>query len=568
MVFSPESDAPSSGTSGGNTGVAGARLANWRTWPSRAARSWRRSLQFRTVIVTLGLSLAAVLISSVYMSLSIGNDLFTSRVDQVQQESFRATTAAQNILDSSSEQDRAGIQQLMSAARTEIARASSSNLIAGYRAPGQEPSAVAPQDFESPQLNGVISDALRASVQKNPDEQWWQSVALPASDGGTAPGIVVGTEITLPEGSRYEIYIGYNLSDTEQTLLFVQRTLIIGGLAQLLLLGSVVWVVVRLVANPIRVAAETSQQLAAGELEVRIPERGEDELATLAQSFNGMADSLQKQIKELADLSQVQQRFVSDVSHELRTPLTTIRLAGDVLYDQRETFPPAMARTTELLHTQTQRFEILLADLLEISRYDAGSVQLEIEPSSLVHLAEDSIDGVAALAEQKGSEIRLVAPGGYSPVEMDPRRIRRVVRNLLGNAIEHGEGRPIVVTIDSNERAVALTVRDYGLGMTEEEAERVFDRFWRADPSRKRTIGGTGLGLAIALEDAQLHGGTLDLWTRVGGGSCFRLTLPRVRGGEFTVSPLPLPPADADGPEPPISRSSADAGTSATGERS
>ena len=568
MVFSPESDAPSPGTSGANAGVAGARLANWRTWPSRAARSWRRSLQFRTVIVTLGLSLAAVLISSVYMSLSIGNDLFSSRVDQVQQDSFRATTAAQNILDSSSEQDRAGIQQLMSAARTEIARASSSTLIAGYRAPGQQPSTVAPQDFESPQLNGVISDALRASVQKNPDEQWWQSVALPTSDGGTAPGIVVGTEITLPEGSRYEIYIGYNLNDTEQTLLFVQRTLVIGGLAQLLLLGSVVWVVVRLVANPIRVAAETSQQLAAGELEVRIPEKGEDELATLAQSFNAMADSLQKQIKELADLSQVQQRFVSDVSHELRTPLTTIRLAGDVLYDQRETFPPAMARTTELLHTQTQRFEILLADLLEISRYDAGSVQLEIEPSSLVHLAEDSIDGVATLAEQKGSEIRLVAPGGYSPVEMDPRRIRRVVRNLLGNAIEHGEGRPIVVTVDSNERAVALTVRDYGLGMTEEESERVFDRFWRADPSRKRTIGGTGLGLAIALEDAQLHGGTLDLWTRVGGGSCFRLTLPRVRGGAFTVSPLPLPPEDADGPVPPASRSAADAGTAATGERS
>ncbi|WP_253376040.1 MtrAB system histidine kinase MtrB [Okibacterium sp. HSC-33S16] len=557
MVFSRESNASSPSGSGASAGISGARLANWRTWPARAARSWRRSLQFRTVTVTLGLSLAAVLISSVYMALSIGNDLFTSRVEQVQQDSFRATSSAQNILDSSSDQDRAGIQELMSAARTEIARASSSTLIAGYRSPGQQPSAVAPQDFESPLLNGVISDGLRASVQKNPDEQWWQSVALPASNGGTNPGIIVGTEITLPEGSRYEIYIGYNLSDTEETLLFVQRTLVIGGLTLLILLASVAWVVVRLVANPIRVAAETSQRLASGDLEVRIPEKGEDELATLAQSFNGMADSMQKQIKELADLSQVQQRFVSDVSHELRTPLTTIRLAGDVLYDQRDSYPPAMARTTELLHTQTQRFEILLADLLEISRYDAGSVQLEIEPTSLVHLAEDSIEGVAALAEQKGSEIRLVAPGGYSPVEVDPRRIRRVVRNLLGNAIEHGEGRPIVVTVDSNERAVALTVRDYGLGMTEADSERVFDRFWRADPSRKRTIGGTGLGLAIALEDAQLHGGTLDLWTRVGGGTCFRLTLPRTLGGEFSVSPIDLPPADADGAHPAIERTDA-----------
>lgn len=526
-------------------GVSGIRLENWRTWPARAARSWRRSLQFRTIVVTLALSLFALLISSFYMAITIGNDLFQSRVTQVQQDSARAIESAQNILDSSSGAGRTGTQELMGAAREEIARTSSSSMIAGYRAPGQEPTATGPQDFENVRLNGVVSDELRKLVQNNPEEQWWQSVSLPAADGSSVPGIVVGSQITLPEGSRWEIYIGFDLSDTEQTLLFVQRTLLIGGLTLLLLVGAVSWVIVRLVANPVRVAAETSERLAQGDLEVRIPVKGEDELATLARSFNGMADSLQSQIRELAELSQVQQRFVSDVSHELRTPLTTIRLAGDVLYDQRVDFPPATARTAELLHTQTQRFELLLADLLEISRYDAGSVELEIEPHSLVHLAEDSIEGMASLAEQKGSDVRLVAPGGYSNVEMDPRRIRRVVRNLLGNAIEHGEGRPIVVTVDSNEQAVALTVRDYGHGMTEADAQRVFDRFWRADPSRKRTIGGTGLGLAIALEDAQLHGGSLELWSVVGEGTCFRLTLPRVLGGVVTKSPLPLPPEDA-----------------------
>ena len=527
-------------------GVSGIRLDNWRTWPARAVRSWRRSLQFRTIVVTLALSLFALLISSFYMSLTIGNDLFQSRVSQVQQDSARAIEAAQSILDSSSDQGRASTQELMGAAREEIARTSSSAMIAGYRVPGQEPSPTGPQDFENVRLKDVVSDELRTVVQDNPDEQWWQSVSLATADGSRVPGIVVGSQITLPEGSRWEIYIGFDLNDTEQTLLFVQRTLFIGGLTLLLLVGAVAWVIVRLVANPVRVAAETSEQLAQGDLEVRIPVKGEDELATLARSFNGMADSLQSQIKELADLSQVQQRFVSDVSHELRTPLTTIRLAGDVLYDQRSDFPPATARTAELLHTQTQRFEVLLADLLEISRYDAGSVQLEIEPHSLVHLAQDSIDGMASLAEQKGSDVRLVAPGGYSNVEIDPRRIRRVVRNLLGNAIEHGEGRPIVVTVDSNEQAVALSVRDYGHGMSEEDAQRVFDRFWRADPSRKRTIGGTGLGLAIALEDAQLHGGSLELWSRVGEGTCFRLTLPRVLGGPVTLSPIPLPPEDAE----------------------
>jgi two-component system sensor histidine kinase MtrB len=127
---------------------------------------------------------------------------------------------------------------------------------------------------------------------------------------------------------------------------------------------------------------------------------------------------------------------------------------------------------------------------------------------------------------------------------MDPRRVRRVVRNLLGNAIEHGEGRPIVVTVDSDQDAVAVGVRDYGLGMRAEDQERVFDRFWRADPSRKRTIGGTGLGLSIALGDARLHGGTLSVWSSPGRGTNFVLTLPRRTTDAEVRSPIPLDPGD------------------------
>jgi two-component system, OmpR family, sensor histidine kinase MtrB len=272
--------------------------------------------------------------------------------------------------------------------------------------------------------------------------------------------------------------------------------------------------------------------------------RGEDEFATLGRSFNAMADSIEAQIKELAELSQVQQRFVSDVSHELRTPLTTIRLASDMLNDRREDFDPVAARAAELLHDQVHRFEVLLTDLLEISRYDAGSVQLESEPTSMTQLAEDVIASMAQLAEQHGSDVRLVAPGGYSPVEMDPRRVRRIVRNLLGNAIEHGEGRPIVVSVDSDARAVAIGVRDYGLGMRPADAERVFDRFWRADPSRKRTIGGTGLGLSIALGDARLHGGTLAVWSELGRGTNFVLTIPRRSEPLDGHSPLPVDPGE------------------------
>ena len=262
-----------------------------------------------------------------------------------------------------------------------------------------------------------------------------------------------------------------------------------------------------------------------------------------------MADSIETQIKELADLSLVQQRFVSDVSHELRTPLTTIRLAADMLNDRRDDFDPATARAAELLAAQVERFEVLLSDLLEISRYDAGSVQLELEPTSLAHVAEDVIASMEQIAHQHNTDLRLVAPGGYSPVDMDARRVRRILRNLIGNAIEHGEGKPVVVTVDSNQQAVAVGVRDFGMGIAAEDAARVFDRFWRADPSRKRTLGGTGLGLAISLGDAKLHGGDLAVWSEPGRGAHFVLTLPRGahRTGPAALpldSPIPLDPGD------------------------
>nr|WP_248283147.1 MtrAB system histidine kinase MtrB [Cryobacterium arcticum] len=528
---------------------------DWRWWGSwsaltrRVRHGWRRSLQWRTVVITVAASGAAIALVGVYMSVSVGNDLFQSRLNQVLVDSNRAATAAQGILDSSDAADRVQVQTLLESARTSISAASSSRLVAVFRVPGQESSTVAPQDSSTfGSSTEVISPSLRKSVQEDADGQFWQSVTLASDDGSFVPGIVVGSQITVPVAGRYELYIGYSLADAESTLLFVQRTLGGAGLALILLIGAVTWIVVRFVVNPIQVAAETSQKLASGDLGVRIPEKGEDVIATLARSFNGMADSLQSQIRELADLSEVQQRFVSDVSHELRTPLTTIRLAGDLLYDQRESFPPATERTAELLHTQVERFELLLADLLEISRYDAGSVELESEPTNLVHLAEGVIDGMRSLGDSKGSEISLVAPGGHLNAEVDPRRVRRIVNNLIGNAIEHGEGKAIIVSVDSNESAVALSVRDYGMGMTEEQILHVFDRFWRADPSRKRTIGGTGLGLAISLEDATAHRGWLQVWSSPGAGSCFRLTLPRRANGAMTRSPNPLPPADAAAP--------------------
>ncbi|WP_414708046.1 MtrAB system histidine kinase MtrB [Rathayibacter festucae] len=517
-----------------------------RRWPRRVLRAWRSSLQFRAVAITVLLSGIAIGSTGAYLSYSISDNLFQSRLNQVTGDTSRATRAAQGYLDAATVSTRQDMEEVMNSVRTAVRDASSSALIAVVRAPDQEASSLAPQDSYNRELqNGVISDDLRERVQAGADGQYWQSVTL-GTAGQQLPGIVVGSTIELPSSAgRYELYIGYSLADAERTLQFVQQVLNVAGILLVLLIGAVSWVVVRIVVAPVRVAAETSQRLAAGDFDVRIPEKGQDVIATLARSFNGMADSLQEQISELATLSRVQQRFVSDVSHELRTPLTTMKLAGDVLYDQREGFPPVAERTVELLHGQIGRFESLLADLLEISRHDAGSAELELEPVNLVRLAGEEMEGMRGIAEANGSRLTLSAPGGYFDAEMDARRIRRIVRNLLGNAIEHGDGREIVVTVDSNATAVALAVRDYGHGMSSEEVVRVFDRFWRADPSRRRTLGGTGLGLSIAQEDTALHHGWLQVWSMPGRGACFRLTVPRRRGERIDASPLPLPPVDA-----------------------
>ncbi|HRP99262.1 MAG TPA: MtrAB system histidine kinase MtrB, partial [Terrimesophilobacter sp.] len=474
-------------------------------------RFWRASLQWRTVAVTIVLSSLAVTIVASYMSVSIGNNLFTSRLDGILAESSRATQLAQSIFESDlgiADATRTDLESLGNSVNTAIRGSTTSPGgigVALMRTPGQSTSVIMQPSSTFGFPEQVVTQELRESVSANvpADRVWWQSVQLADS----SPGVAVGSLLTVPNAGYYELYLVYDLGDTQQTLTFVQQTLTIGAAILVLLIAGVAYVVARLVVGPVRVAAETSQRLAAGELEVRIPEKGEDVIATLARSFNDMADSLQRQITRLAELSRVQQRFVADVSHELRTPLTTIRLAGDVLFDQREGFEPATARTAELLHNQVQRFEVLLADLLEVSRYDAGAIELELEETNLVRLVEELVESMRLIASERGSDLRLVAEGGYSPVEVDARRIRRILRNLIGNAIEHGESKPIVVTIDSNETAVALTVQDQGVGIAADLIPRVFDRFWRADPSRQRTLGGTGLGLAISLEDASLHGG-------------------------------------------------------------
>ena len=360
-------------------------------------------------------------------------------------------------------------------------------------------------------------------------------------------GLAAGATLTLPGTGRYQIYLMFPLTQEVATLAVLRYAVVTTGAILVILLTFIAALVSRQVVTPVRAARRAAESLASGNLHDRMKVRGQDDLARLATSMNYMASELEKQINTLEELSAVQHRFVSDVSHELRTPLTTVRMAAEVLHEARDDFDPVAARSAELLQKELDRFEALLTDLLEISRFDAGAATLNLEEADLRDLVQRVVEANAPLAETNHTEITVHA-SGEAKAEVEPRRIERILRNLLVNAIEHSEGHPIDIFIESDDAAVAVAVRDHGVGFQASQARQVFHRFWRGDAARARTVGGTGLGLSIAMEDANLHGGWLTAWGRPAMGAQFRLTLPRKAGAILETSPLPLVPRDLVGP--------------------
>src|SRR5215212_3259932 len=363
----------------------------------------------------------------------------------------------------------------------------------------------------------------------------------------SVPGLAAGATLTLQGTGGYQIYLMFPLAQEVATLAVLRNAVVTTGAILVILLTFIAALVSRQVVTPVRAARRAAESLASGNLHDRMKVRGKDDIARLATSMNYMASELEKQINTLEELSAVQQRFVSDVSHELRTPLTTVRMAAEVLHEAREDFDPVAARSAELLQKELDRFEALLTDLLEISRFDAGAAVLNLEEADLRDLVHRVVEANAPLAETNNTEIT-VHTRGEAKAEVEPRRIERILRNLLVNAIEHSEGHPIDIFIESDDVAVAIAVRDHGVGFQASQARQVFHRFWRGDVSRARAVGGTGLGLSIAMEDANLHGGWLTAWGRPAMGAQFRLTLPRKAGTILETSPLPLVPRDLVGP--------------------
>ena len=516
-----------------------------RGFAGSVVHRWRGSLQIRVAATTLVLSAIVSALLGVVLLQQIRNGLVDGKTRAaIAQLNF----GLQHAADQFAAVARPDPTTVSNTARTIVSDlgprgndVSSYGVVLVPTDPGEDA-------FNAPHDDNInaIPAALRRTVSTQGREAWTYSQVADET-GSSTPALAVGGPVPTASAS-YQLYYLFPLSQEEQTLALVQRTMLFAGAALVLLLVAIAALVTRQVVGPVRQAAATAERLAAGRLRDRMTVRGEDDLASLATSFNRMAETVETQISQLRELSRVQRRFVADVSHELRTPITTIRMAADVLHDSRGELPPELQRSSELLQMQLDRFESLLADLLEISRYDAGAAALEPEAVDLRGLVDRVVDLAEPIAQRRNSRVEVDLPVEPVIVDVDTRRIERVLRNLVVNAVEHGAGRPVQVRLAGGPGGVAVTVRDHGAGLRPGEAALVFGRFWRADPARARTSGGSGLGLSIALEDARLHGGWLQAWGEPGQGCVFRLTLPWQVGGEITESPLPLDPTEDELP--------------------
>lgn len=468
----------------------------------------------------------------------VSNGIFQKRLNIVLQDASLRTESLQAAFDATVTDSVSGVQDaaytLMSDQRD--ASAGAGGVGAMLLRDPNETRPLAINEIIDPEQRAIITPQLRKAVEQKGGVHW-QSVSLKSnSQTEKTPGIVVGSRVFLPLVGSYEVYMVYSLAYEQQTIYMVNQVLIFGTVVLLGVLTVLMAAVSYTTMAPARRAAKAARKVSAGNLQIHLPVRGSDELAQLSQALNDMATYLREQISDYEELATLQQRFVSDVSHELRTPLATIRMAADLIYDERDQLSETNARSATILHRQVDRFDKMLADLIEISRIDASVAELSLSEVNLDSLAAGVLEANRTLAENMGVEV-LLKTFGDTVAQVDETRVTRITQNLLVNAIEFAESKPVQITVAGSKTAVALQVRDHGPGMTDAVAQHVFDRFYRADPSRKRTTGGTGLGLAISAEDAALHSGLLTVLSCPQQGSAFTLLLPRQQGEEIADLP-------------------------------
>ena len=519
-------------------------VASSRPWTflrsSQIVHRIRHSLSAKLAVAITLAALVLLLVFGIIVASQLRSSMFETRKDAILADASLRFSSAQSVFSSSTATSPDQVQEsargALASLKASAAGAGATN-VALLRSEGSTPSLRINQ-IEDEQMRGLITPQMREAVAQGGAQ--WQSVGIRASDSDkVSPGILVGTQVQLPRAGTHELYILYSLAADQRQVDVVLRVLVLSALPIIVTLPIGVFALLHRLLLPVRLTVSAATKAAEGDLDVRVEVHGADEMAALGRAFNAMTSSLQDTISRYDELAKLQQRFVSDVSHELRTPLTTIRMADEIVWDNREDLPPHARRSAELLHDQTERMEQMLADLLEISRYDAASALLDAEEHDLRPIITRVVEGCTELAQRQGVTVVIKAPERVA-AEIDERRIERVIRNLVVNAIEHADGTDVTIQVASTDTDVACRVRDRGVGMTQEVADHVFDRFYRADTARARTTGGTGLGLAIATEDVAIHGGRLQAYGEPGKGASFLMTLPKHPGDEIATWPLAL----------------------------
>ncbi|WP_425528098.1 ATP-binding protein [Yinghuangia seranimata] len=379
-------------------------------------------------------------------------------------------------------------------------------------------------------LNAVPAD-LRKAVT-TPDSQgdyhmYFQRVNI---DG--EPFLIAGTKVVsktpgVPDGPTGYMFQSLRAEQTDLTSLARYLTtgavLALGAAAILALVGA------RHVLRPVRRLGDAARQLGAGKLDTRLEVRGSDELADLARTFNDAAEKLERSVSELRALEASSRRFVADVSHELRTPLAAMTAVSELLEEEADSLGEQGAPAARLVVAEIDRLATLVEDLMEVSRFDAGTASLVVDDVDIADLVTACLDARAWM-----DAVDLRAPRGIL-ARVDARRLDVMVSNLVGNALRHG-GSPVTVEIRREPRVgpgepgaedLVIDVSDTGPGIPEDVLPHVFDRFYKADSSRARSEG-SGLGLSIVMENARIHGGTASAANVPGGGAMFSLRLPLV----------------------------------------
>ena len=389
--------------------------------------AWRRSLQLRVVTLTLGLSLAVILVLGFVLTSQITDRILEVKVRAATEEIERARNTVSGIV--GGEETRSLDSSLQLARNTLIDRKADAGagLAGAFDAvlvvPGDGPRAATAAGPVA-----QIPDALRDFVKAGQVSYQYATVR---TEGFSGPALIIGTPTSSPV-TNLELYLVFPLNNEESTISLVRGTMATGGVVLLLMLAAIALIVARQIVLPVRSASRIAERFADGHLAERMPVRGEDDMARLAVSFNDMAESLQRQITQLEEFGNLQRRFTSDVSHELRTPLTTVRMAADLIHEHSEDLEPALRRSTELLVSELDRFEMLLNDLLEISRHDAGVAELSVEAVDLRDTVQRALDNVGTPRQRRpdrghsghacrgGHRRGRPAPGGTHPAQ--PRR--------------------------------------------------------------------------------------------------------------------------------------------------